>query len=275
MGCTNFPKCKETHNKTNNGQKVEFRNITKSKWILEQNGTNQTIAKQNIKSENTENDTAAKTKKVQKDKSKTKNEEKSNSEIIETKLKCPECNEGIVILEKEKDKDEGIFKCSKCNYDGGSFNAPLNKLNSLEYCQSEGCNGLTYLRKGRYGDFRTCSNYFKTKCDAGRNKKKNTASKSTSNSKYMRIETKLKCKYCGEKIILMKNKSTGKGFFRCSNNNCDYDGGPFNQTESSLSDLEFCKEPGCDGITYMKNGKYGQFKVCTYFVKTRCKAGKR
>ncbi len=275
MGCTNFPKCKETHNMTNNGQKVEFRNITKSKWILEQNGTNQTIAKQNIKSENTENDTAAKTKKVQKDKSKTKNEEKSNSEIIETKLKCPECNEGIVILEKEKDKDEGIFKCSKCGYDGGSFNAPLNKLNSLEYCQSEGCNGLTYLRNGRYGEFRTCSNYFKTKCDAGRNKKKNTASKSTSNSKYMRIETKLKCKYCGEKIILMKNKSTGKGFFRCSNNNCDYDGGPFNQTESSLSDLEFCKEPGCDGITYMKNGKYGQFKVCTYFVKTRCKAGKR
>ncbi len=275
MGCTNFPKCRETHNMTNNGQKVEFRNITKSKWILEQNGTNQTIAKQNIKSENTENDTAAKTKKVQKDKSKTKNEEKSNSEIIETKLKCPECNEGIVILEKEKDKDEGIFKCSKCGYDGGSFNAPLNKLNSLEYCQSEGCNGLTYLRNGRYGEFRTCSNYFKTKCDAGRNKKKNTASKSTSNSKYMRIETKLKCKYCGEKIILMKNKSTGKGFFRCSNNNCDYDGGPFNQTESSLSDLEFCKEPGCDGITYMKNGKYGQFKVCTYFVKTRCKAGKR
>ena len=275
MGCTNFPECKETHNMTNDGQKVEFRNITKSKWILNQNGSNQTIAKQNIKSENTENDTASKTKKVQKDKSKTKTEEKSNSEIIETKLKCPECNEGIVILEKEKDKDEGIFKCSKCNYDGGSFNAPLNKLNSLEYCQSEGCNGLTYLRKGRYGDFRTCSNYFKTKCDAGRNKKKNTASKSTSNSKYMRIETKLKCKYCGEKIILMKNKSTGKGFFRCSNNNCDYDGGPFNQTESSLSDLEFCKEPGCDGITYMKNGKYGQFKACTYFVKTRCKAGKK
>ena len=275
MGCTNFPKCKETHNMTNNGQKVEFRNITKSKWILEQNGTNQTIAKQNIKSENTENDTAAKTKKVQKDKSKTKNEEKSNSEIIETKLKCPECNEGIVILEKEKDKDEGIFKCSKCGYDGGSFNAPLNKLNSLEYCQSEGCNGLTYLRNGRYGEFRTCSNYFKTKCDAGRNKKKNTASKSTSNSKYMRIETKLKCKYCGEKIILMKNKSTGKGFFRCSNNNCDYDGGPFNQSADSLSDLKFCTEPGCDGITYMKNGKYGKFKVCTYFVKTRCKAGKK
>ena len=275
MGCTNFPECKETHNMTNDGQKVEFRNITKSKWILNQNGSNQTIAKQNIKSEKTKNDTASKTKKVQKDKSKTKTEEKSNSEIIETKLKCPECKEGIVILEKEKEKDEGIFKCSKCNYDGGSFNAPLNKLNSLEYCQSEGCNGLTYLRNGRYGEFRTCSNYFKTKCDAGRNKKKNTASKSTSNSKYMRIETKLKCKYCGEKIILMKNKSTGKGFFRCSNNNCDYDGGPFNQSADSLSDLKFCTEPGCDGITYMKNGKYGKFKVCTYFVKTRCKAGKK
>ena len=144
------------------------------------------------------------------------------------------------------------------------------------------------MAAGKFGEFRTCSNYFKTKCDANRSKQKqsnsnnpksnysNTSSKRKNVGKYDAIETKLDCPICGNgKVTLLKNKETGKGFFKCSNDSCSYEGGPFNQDTILLKSLDYCPVPGCNGLTYVKNGKYGPFKVCTYYVKTKCNAGRK
>ena len=211
-----------------------------------------------------------------------------NFEEIKTKLLCPECNSGSVILKRNKKTGRGKFKCSECNYDGGDFNQEKDKLSTLEYCTSPGCNGLTYMSKGKFGEFRTCSNYFRTKCDANRSEQKqsnlntpksnysHTKNKSKNVSKYEATETKLDCPKCGVgKVTLLKNKETGKGFFKCSNDDCDYNGGPFNQDKSLLETLAYCPVPGCNGLTYTRNGKYGPFRTCTNYFKTKCNAGRK
>ena len=186
----------------------------------------------------------------------------SKYDIIKTKLKCPKCSDGQIILIKNSVTGKGFFKCSNdnCNYDGGPFNQDLSLLNTLNYCKQPGCDGLIYELDGQ--------TYFsKTGCKAGRNSKKN--------SDYIRIKTHLKCPECvvGD-ITLIKNTVTGKGFFACSNRDCDYDGGPFNQDESLLNTLDYCPINGCGGLTYEMEGKYGMFTACTYFVKTGCNGGR-
>ena len=42
-----------------------------------------------------------------------------------------------------------------------------------------------------------------------------------------------------------------------------------------LDTLGYCPEEGCEGLTYEIEGKYGPFRVCTYFSKTQCKAGRK
>ena len=254
LGCSNFPKCRQTKQFNENEVKSQI-NPPKT--------SQSTASKQHAKDE-------------------------SDFEEIKTKLICPECNSGTVILKRNKRTGRGKFVCSQCKYDGGDFNQDIDKLSTLEYCTSPGCNGLTYMAAGKFGEFRTCSNYFKTKCDANRSKQKqsnsnnpksnysNTSSKRKNVGKYDAIETKLDCPICGNgKVTLLKNKETGKGFFKCSNDSCSYEGGPFNQDIILLKSLDYCPVPGCNGLTYVKNGKYGPFKVCTYYVKTKCNAGRK
>ena len=260
IACSKFPKCRESKQFNANKNKE----ITKKYNTLSKTFTKNIPTKENVKKE-------------------------SEFEKIKTKLLCPECNRGTVILQKNKKTGRGKFICSECNYDGGDFNQDIEKLSTLEYCTKSNCNGLTYMTKGKFGEFRTCSNYFKTKCDANRSKQNqsnlNTSKSNYSNSsnkskkylsKYEAIQTKLDCPICGKgKVTLLKNKETGKGFFKCSNDNCNYNGGPFNQDQKLLETLAYCPVPGCNGLTYTRTGKYGPFKSCTYYVKTKCNAGRK
>lgn len=259
VACSKFPKCRESKQFNSKNKEVSKKQNTFTKTITK-----------NIHSKET----------VKKD---------SEFEEIKTKLLCPECNSGTVILQKNKKTGKGKFKCSECDYDGGDFNQDIDKLSTLEYCTKDNCNGLTYMTKGKFGEFRTCSNYFKTKCDANRSKQKqsnlnisktnltNSSNKSKKyHSKYESFETKLDCPICKKgKVTLLKNRETGKGFFKCSNDSCNYDGGPFNQDQKLLETLDYCPVPGCNGLTYTRTGKYGPFKSCTYYVKTKCNAGRK
>jgi hypothetical protein len=95
-------------------------------------------------------------------------------------------------------------------------------------------------------------------------------------AKYERFETKLLCPECMEgQVILIRNMDTGKGFFRCTNNDCDWDGGPYSQPLKQLKHITYCKEPGCKGINYHTEGKFGPYKACTWFSKTGCRPKKK
>ncbi|WP_296862207.1 UvrD-helicase domain-containing protein [uncultured Methanobrevibacter sp.] len=207
------------------------------------------------------------------------NNQQKESEKIKTSLKCPSCNSGDVLIEITG-KDRGKFICSECSWDGGLFYENIDKINTLDYCPADDCNGITYMKKGKFGEFRSCSNYFKTKCNGKASKtktnkpiKSKSSKTKTNKSTIKEIETDLECPECDGDVVLIKNTQTNKGFFTCSNVDCDWNGGPFNQDEELLDTLDYCQEPGCDGLTYEKEGKYGTFKVCTYFSKTGCKAG--
>ena len=95
-------------------------------------------------------------------------------------------------------------------------------------------------------------------------------------AEYERFETKLLCPECMEgQVILIRNMDTGKGFFRCTNNDCDWDGGPYSQPLKQLKHITYCKEPGCKGINYHTEGKFGPYKACTWFSKTGCRPKKK
>ena len=95
-------------------------------------------------------------------------------------------------------------------------------------------------------------------------------------AEYERFETKLLCPECMEgQVILIRNMDTGKGFFRCTNNDCDWDGGPYSQPLKQLKHVTYCQEPGCKGINYHTEGKYGPYKACTWFSKTGCRPKKK
>ena len=95
-------------------------------------------------------------------------------------------------------------------------------------------------------------------------------------SAYERFESKLLCPECMEgQVILIRNMDTGKGFFRCTNNDCDWDGGPYSQPLVQLKHITYCKEPGCKGINYHTEGKFGPYKACTWFSKTGCRPKKK
>lgn len=197
--------------------------------------------------------------------------QKKEPEKIKTSLKCPSCSSGDVLVQMTS-KNRGRFICSECSWDGGTFNESMDKINTVEYCPADECDGITFMKNGKYGEFRSCSNYFKTKCN-GKPAKTESYSSNKPKSFTEEIETDLECPECDGDVVLIKNTQTGKGYFECSNVDCDWMGGPFNQNEELLDTLDYCPEPDCDGLTYEKEGKYGTFRVCTYFSKTGCKAG--
>lgn len=233
---------------------------------------NKVFNNENEAIENDKPKTSTKTKK------KAENEKSDNSDGIATNLKCPKCNDGDIIIKKNKKTKQGKVICSKCDWDGGSFDK-TGKIDTIEYCEVPDCNGITYMRNGRFGEFRACSNYFKNGCD-GKVKQKSKTKKKTkkekTKSKRKMIDIDLVCPSCNDgHVILSKNEETGKGFFKCSNNDCKWKGGPFNKSEDLIPTLQPCPEENCDGLTYeiIRNGK--PFRVCTYFPKTKCQAGRK
>ena len=210
-----------------------------------------------------------------KDKIKRKNvENKNNYDEIKSNLKCPLCNDGNIIIKKNKKTKQGKVICSNCDWDGGSFDK-TGKIDTIEYCKVPDCNGITYIRNGSYGEFRSCSMYFKTGC-TGKVKKKSKNKTKKPKSKRKRIDIDLVCPSCNEgHVVLSKDEKTGKGFFKCSNNDCKWNGGPFNKSEDLIPTLQPCPEKDCDGLTYeiIRHGE--PFRVCTYFPKTRCQAGRK
>lgn len=219
-----------------------------------------------------------KTKTNDKTKKMAENKKSNNYDEITTKFKCPECNDGDIIIKRNKKTKQGNVICSKCDWDGGSFDK-TGKIDTIEHCKVPKCNGITYMREGPYGEFRACSNYFKDGCNGKvkqKSKSKNKKKTEKTKSKRKMIDIELVCPSCKKgHVILSKNEETGKGFFKCSNGDCKWKGGPFNKSEDLIPTLQPCPEENCDGLTYeiIRNGK--PFRVCTYFPKNKCQAGRK
>lgn len=233
---------------------------------------NRIFNNENKATKNDKPKTNAKTKK------KAENKKSNNYDEITTKFKCPECNNGDIVIKKNKKTKHGKVICSKCDWDGGSFDK-TGKIGTIEYCEVPKCNGITYMREGPYSEFRACSMYFKTGCTGKvkqKSKTKKKKKKQETKSKRKMIDIDLICPSCNNgHVILSKNEETGKGFFKCSNSDCKWEGGPFNKSEDLIPTLRPCPEEGCDGLTYeiIRNGK--PFRVCTYFPKNKCQAGRK
>ena len=218
---------------------------------------------------------------VKKDKIKTttkkiQNKKSDNYDEINANLKCPICNDGDIIIKQNKKTKQGHIACSKCNWDGGSFDK-TGKIDTIEYCKVPNCNGITYMRKGPYGEFRACSMYFKTRCNGKvKQKSKTKMNNKKEKTKRKNIDIDLVCPSCNDgHVILSKNEETEKGFFKCSNSDCNWKGGPFNKSEALIPTLQPCPEENCDGLTYEIIRKGKPFRVCTYFPKTKCQAGRK
>ena len=110
-----------------------------------------------------------------------KNIEKNGERyVIPTKLKCPVCKTGVVLLESfwNKGKLNRVLKCShnmappfnRCNWEGGYYGSELEDLDDIEYCPS--CDGIL-IKRYRHSDghpFLGCTNFRKTGCK-GKGKK--------------------------------------------------------------------------------------------------------
>lgn len=104
-----------------------------------------------------------------------KNIEKNGERyVIPTKLKCPVCKTGVVLLESfwNKGKLNRVLKCShnmappfnRCNWEGGYYGSELEDLDDIEYCPS--CDGIL-IKRYRHSDghpFLGCTNFRKTGC---------------------------------------------------------------------------------------------------------------
>lgn len=204
-----------------------------------------------------------------------KSKKSVNSGEINANLKCPQCGEGDILI--KRNKKQGKVICSKCDWDGGIFDE-TGKIDTIEYCNVPTCKGITYIRKGPFSEFRACSNYFKNGCTGKVKQKSKTKKKKNEKTKseWKRIDVDLVCPSCNEgNVILLKNKETEKGFFKCTNDDCEWHGGPFNKSEKLIPTLQPCPVEDCNGLTYeiIRNGK--PFRVCTYFPKNKCQAGRK
>ena len=104
-----------------------------------------------------------------------KNIEKNGERYaIPTKLKCPVCKTGIVLLESfwNNGKLNRVFKCShnmappfnRCNWKGGYYGSELKDLDDIKHCPN--CDGILIKRR-RHSDghpFLGCTNFKETGC---------------------------------------------------------------------------------------------------------------
>lgn len=190
-----------------------------------------------------------------------------NFETHKTHLNCPKCGDGNIILKINPRTINNDFECSNesCNWHGGRTRVSIDDLDKIIICPK--CNGILTLKNGQNGKFYGCSNYPACKF---------TIDKNGDMSKWEKFDTKLTCPSCNDgDVILLRNKETKKGFFKCTNNHCMWYGGSFNKSLNFLDTLDYCPEDDCKGLTYEVDGYYGPFKVCTFFSENGCQAGKR
>lgn len=141
-----------------------------------------------------------------------KNIEKNGERyVIPTKLKCPVCKTGVVLLESfwNKGKLNRVLKCShnmappfnRCNWEGGYYGSELEDLDDIEYCPS--CEGIL-IKRYRHSDghpFLGCTNFRKTGC-RGKGKKLEYIGKT--------------CPKCGKPLVKRVNCEDNSLFVGCS-----------------------------------------------------------
>ena len=141
-----------------------------------------------------------------------KNIEKNGERyVIPTKLKCPVCKTGVVLLESfwNKGKLNRVLKCShnmappfnRCNWEGGYYGSELEDLDDIEYCPS--CEGIL-IKRYRHSDghpFLGCTNFRKTGC-RGKGKKLEYIGKT--------------CPKCGKPLVKRVNGGDNSLFVGCS-----------------------------------------------------------
>lgn len=141
-----------------------------------------------------------------------KNIEKNGERYaIPTKLKCPVCKTGVVLLESfwNKGKLNRVLKCShnmappfnRCNWEGGYYGSELEDLDDIEYCPS--CDGIL-IKRYRHSDghpFLGCTNFRKTGC-RGKGKKLEYIGKT--------------CPKCGKPLVKRVNGEDNSLFVGCS-----------------------------------------------------------
>lgn len=141
-----------------------------------------------------------------------KNIEKNGERyVIPTKLKCPVCKTGVVLLESfwNKGKLNRVLKCShnmappfnRCNWEGGYYGSELEDLDDIEYCPS--CDGIL-IKRYRHSDghpFLGCTNFRKTEC-RGKGKKLEYIGKT--------------CPKCGKPLVKRVNGEDNSLFVGCS-----------------------------------------------------------
>lgn len=141
-----------------------------------------------------------------------KNIEKNGERyVIPTKLKCPVCKTGVVLLESfwNKGKLNRVLKCShnmappfnRCNWEGGYYGSELEDLDDIEYCPS--CDGI-FIKRYRHSDghpFLGCTNFRKTGC-RGKGKKLEYIGKT--------------CPKCGKPLVKRVNGEDNSLFVGCS-----------------------------------------------------------
>ena len=141
-----------------------------------------------------------------------KNIEKNGERyVIPTKLKCPVCKTGVVLLESfwNKGKLNRVLKCShnmappfnRCNWEGGYYGSELEDLDDIEYCPS--CDGIL-IKRYRHSDghpFLGCTNFRKTGCK-GKGKKLEYIGKT--------------CPKCGKPLVKRVNGEDNSLFVGCS-----------------------------------------------------------
>lgn len=141
-----------------------------------------------------------------------KNIEKNGERyVIPTKLKCPVCKTGVVLLESfwNKGKLNRVLKCShnmappfnRCNWEGGYYGSELEDLDDIEYCPS--CDGIL-IKRYRHSDghpFLGCTNFRKTGC-RGKSKKLEYIGKT--------------CPKCGKPLVKRVNGEDNSLFVGCS-----------------------------------------------------------
>lgn len=141
-----------------------------------------------------------------------KNIEKNGERyVIPTKLKCPVCKTGVVLLESfwNKGKLNRVLKCfhnmappfNRCNWEGGYYGSELEDLDDIEYCPS--CDGIL-IKRYRHSDghpFLGCTNFRKTGC-RGKGKKLEYIGKT--------------CPKCGKPLVKRVNGEDNSLFVGCS-----------------------------------------------------------
>lgn len=141
-----------------------------------------------------------------------KNIEKNGERyVIPTKLKCPVCKTGVVLLESfwNNGKLNRVLKCShnmappfnRCNWEGGYYGSELEDLDDIEYCPS--CDGILIKRYRHSGGhpFLGCTNFRKTGC-RGKGKKLEYIGKT--------------CPKCGKPLVKRVNGEDNSLFVGCS-----------------------------------------------------------